>query len=55
MSKKKGNGLKVLLALLIVALIAVAAVIVVKQMEYGQSEQYYNNLRGMIRGGERFV
>lgn len=47
--KKKGNNLKVILALLIIALIAVAAVIVVKQMEYGQSEQYYNNLRGAVR------
>ena len=49
MSGKKGRGLKVLLAALILALIAVAAVIVVKQMEYGQSEQYYNNLRGLAR------
>lgn len=46
MGKRKGKGLKALLAVLIIALIAVAAVIVVKQMEYGQSEAYYDNLRG---------
>lgn len=47
--KKKGNGLKAALVLLIIALIAVAAVIVFKQMEYGQSEQYYDTLRGAVR------
>ena len=46
MSKKKGSGLKLLLALMIIALLAVAAIILVKQIEYGQSELYYDNLRG---------
>lgn len=46
----KSKGMKAVLVLLVLALIAVAAVIVFKQMEYGQSEQYYDQLRGMARG-----
>lgn len=48
---KNGRGLKLLLALLIVALAAVLAVIVWRQHEYGVSEQYYDTLRGLMRSG----
>lgn len=44
---KNGRGMKLLIALLAVALIAVLAVIAWKQHEYGVSEQFYDNLRGL--------
>lgn len=47
---KNGRGMKLLIALLVVALAAVVAVIVWKQHEYGVSEQFYENLRGFIGG-----
>lgn len=37
--------MKLLLALLIAALIAVVAVITLRQMEYSESRDYYNGLR----------
>jgi len=49
---KNGRGLKLLIALLVIALIAVAAVIVFKEYEYGVSEQFYDNLRGLMRRAE---
>ena len=47
---KNGRGMKLLIALLVVALAAVVAVIVWKQHEYGVSEQFYDNLRGFAGG-----
>ena len=44
---KNGRGMKLLIALLAVALIAVLAVIAWKQHEYSVSEQFYDNLRGL--------
>ena len=52
---KNGRGLKILIALLIVALVAVAALIVFKQHEYGVSEQFYDNLRGLAGRAEGLV
>ena len=46
---KNGRRLKLLLVLLILALAAVLAVMLWKQYEYGVSEQFYDNLRGLAR------
>nr|MBR4281096.1 hypothetical protein [Clostridia bacterium] len=46
--KKKGNGLTVLIVLLVVAFVAVAAVYLFKQYEYGVSTDYYDSLRGLM-------
>ena len=47
---KNGRGMKLVIALLAVALVAVLTVILWKQHEYGVSEQFYDNLRGMAAG-----
>ena len=48
--RKTGGGLRVMIAVLVIALLAVAAVIVWKQWEYGVSEQFYDGLRGFVGG-----
>lgn len=50
MKKRKGNGLKAVLAVLIVLLAIVGAVIAYKQYEYGVSSDYYDSLRRSLRG-----
>ncbi len=53
---KKNRGFeKMLLIVLVVALIAVAAVIVYKQMEYDASEDFYNGLRGAVELGRKLL
>lgn len=46
--KKQNMGQKVLLAVLVVALVAVVAYIILKQMEYGASDALYSSLRGLL-------
>ena len=46
--KKQNKAGRLLLAALTVALIAVVAYIILKQMEYGQSTEFYGSLRGML-------
>lgn len=45
--KKQNKGTKWLLAALVAALVAVVAVIVLKQMEYGAGDAFYTSLRGL--------
>lgn len=45
---KKHKNSSVLLAVLVVALAAVVAYIVLKQLEYGASTNYYGSLRGRL-------
>ena len=46
--KKGGTWLKILTAVLVIALIAVVAVIVLKQREYSVSDEFYGSLRGAL-------
>ncbi len=46
--KKQNMAGRLLLAALTVALIAVVACIILKQMEYGKSADFYSSLRGML-------
>ena len=48
--KKQGKGLKIVIAALVIALIAVEAVIVWKQIEYRSSQEFYEGLRGALTG-----
>lgn len=48
---RKKRSMKWLIALLVIALIAVAGVIVWRQHEYAASADFYDGLRGAIRGG----
>lgn len=48
MKKKKNSLIPLLIAVLVVALIAVVGYIVLKQMEYGQSTEFYSGLRGCL-------
>lgn len=48
---RKNRAAKWLVAILMIALIAVAAVIVWRQHEYAASADFYDGLRGAIRGG----
>ena len=45
--------LKVVLAMLIIALIAVVGYIILREYQYGVSESYYESLRniGLLKGG----
>ena len=47
MKKKSGKSTGWLIALLAAALVAVVAYIILKQMEYGQSAEFYSSLRGL--------
>ena len=47
--RKKGGGIKALIIVLVIALLAVAALIIWKQWEYGASEAFYDGLRGALR------
>lgn len=46
---KNGRGMKLILIALVIALAVMLAVIIFKQMEYGASSEYYDNLRGALR------
>ncbi len=46
---KKQSGLKWLIIVLVIALLAVVALIVWEQWEYGASEEFYNGLRGALQ------
>lgn len=46
--KKNGAGLRTLIIVLAVCLLAVAALITWKQWEYSASEDFYNGLRGAV-------
>ncbi len=48
MMKKKNQTITLLLIALTVALIAVVAYIILKQMEYGKGADFYSSLRGML-------
>ena len=48
---KKQHGIRTMITVLIIALIAVAALIILKQWEYGVSEDFYNGLRGALQFG----
>lgn len=45
--KKRMNW--ILIAVLAVALMAVVGYIILKQMEYGQSAEFYHSLRGLAK------
>ena len=47
--RKKGGGIKALIVVLVIALLAVAVLIAWKQWEYGTSEEFYNGLRGALQ------
>lgn len=47
--RKKGSGVKKLIIVLVIALLAVAALIIWKQWEYGASEAFYDGLRGALQ------
>lgn len=47
--KKKQRGIRTAIAVLVIVLIAVAALIIWKQWEYGASEDFYNGLRGALQ------
>lgn len=49
--KKKQRGIRTAIAVLVIALIAVAALIIWKQWEYGESADFYNGLRESLRFG----
>lgn len=53
--KKRNQSLvlKVVLAMLIIALIAVVGYIILREYQYGVSESYYESLRniGLLKGG----
>lgn len=51
----KGLLLKLLLAVLLLALIAVSGYILLREYQYGVSEKYYDSLRntGCLKGGWR--
>lgn len=52
---KKRRGIAVIIVLLVAMLIAVVALIVWKQWEYGTSENFYDGLRGAAQFGGRRV
>lgn len=49
----KALVLKVVLAVLIIALVAVVGYIILREYQYGVSESYYESLRntGLLKGG----
>lgn len=47
--RKKGGGIKAMIIVLVIALLAVAALIVWKQWEYGASEAFYDGLRSALQ------
>lgn len=47
--RKKQRGFRTAIVLLTIALLAVTALIVWKQWEYGASEDFYNGLRGALQ------
>ncbi len=49
--KQKCPGIGLAMALLAAALIAVIAVVLWKQWEYGASKEFYDGLRGALRCG----
>ncbi len=51
MKNKQPTWLKLLLVLLILALVAVVGYILLREYQYGVSEDYYNSLRNLGKGG----
>ncbi len=48
--QKKQRGLKIVIVVLVVALVAVAGLILWKQWEYGSSADFYSGLRSALNG-----
>ncbi len=51
MKNKSSAWLKLLLILLVLALVAVVGYIVLREYQYGVSEDYYNSLRNLGKEG----
>ena len=49
--RRKHRGIRAAIIALVIALIAVAALIIWKQWEYGASEEFYNGLRSALQFG----
>lgn len=49
--KKKHTGVRFLIAVLLILLIAVITLIAWKQWEYNASKQFYDGLRGALNAG----
>ncbi len=52
---EKSRMLKLVLAVLVVALIAVIGYILLREYQYGVSDEYYDSLRnlGLVKGGRK--
>ena len=51
----KNRTLKLMLAVLVIALLAVIGYILLREYQYGVSEEYYDSLRntGLLKGGRK--
>jgi len=51
----KNRMLKLMLAVLVIALLAVIGYILLREYQYGVSEEYYDSLRniGWLKGGQK--
>ena len=51
----KNRMLKLVLAVLVIALLAVIGYILLREYQYGVSEEYYDSLRntGLLKGGRK--
>ncbi len=51
----KNRMLKLMLAVLVIALLAVIGYILLREYQYGVSEEYYDSLRntGLLKGGRK--